>query len=67
MEYGLKFVGMAKALVNDHAFVNNMRDKEDYRCGCDHANYCIARMYSREMACHKHLTNLPKSILKELK
>ena len=22
-------------------------------CDCDHVNYCIARMYSREMACHK--------------
>ena len=29
-------------------------------------NYCIARMYSREMACHKHLDDLPPKILKEI-
>jgi 2,4-dienoyl-CoA reductase-like NADH-dependent reductase (Old Yellow Enzyme family) len=62
---GFEFVQMGRALLNDPAFVNHLRQGAE-RCGCDHINYCIARMYSREMACHKHLDNLPPKILKEI-
>ena len=58
---------MARALVNDPAFVNKMKADEHARCDCGHSNYCIARMYSIDMACHKHVPNLPKSLVKEIK
>jgi 2,4-dienoyl-CoA reductase-like NADH-dependent reductase (Old Yellow Enzyme family) len=64
-EEGFEFVQMGRALLNDPAFVNHLKQGAE-RCGCDHINYCIARMYSREMACHKHLDNLPPKILKEI-
>lgn len=57
---GFDFVQMGRALLNEPDFVNRMRNEECHRCGCDHVNYCIARMYSREMACHKHLHDLPR-------
>ncbi len=63
---GFDFIQMGRALLNEPDFVNRMRDEECHRCGCDHVNYCIARMYSREMACHKHLHDLPPRILKEI-
>jgi len=65
---GFDFIQMGRALLNEPDFVNRMREAGDnnHRCGCDHVNYCIARMYSREMACHKHCQNLPKGILKEI-
>ncbi len=63
---GFDFIQMGRALLNEPDFVNRMRDEECHRCGCDHVNYCIARMYSREMACHKHLHDLPLRILKEI-
>ena len=63
---GFEFVSMARALLNDPAFVNKMKEDEHARCDCGHSNYCIARMYSIEMACHKHIQNLPKSIIKEI-
>ena len=44
-----------------------MKNEGEMRCGCDHVNYCIARMYSIEMACHKHVQNLPNCIQKEIK
>lgn len=66
-EEGFEFVQMGRALLNEPDFVNRMRTESDHRCGCDHVNYCIARMYSREMACHKHLDSLPEPILKEIK
>ncbi|MDE6336297.1 MAG: NADH:flavin oxidoreductase, partial [Muribaculaceae bacterium] len=63
---GFDFIQMGRALLNEPDFVNRMRDDLNHRCGCDHVNYCIARMYSREMACHKHLDNLPKKIVEEI-
>lgn len=60
------FIQMGRALLNEPDFVNRMREDECHRCGCDHVNYCIARMYSLEMACHKHLDNLPPAILREI-
>jgi 2,4-dienoyl-CoA reductase-like NADH-dependent reductase (Old Yellow Enzyme family) len=67
-EENFDFVQMGRALLNEPDFVNRMREagESNHRCGCDHVNYCIARMYSREMACHKHCSDLPKGILKEI-
>ena len=62
---GFEAVQMARALINEPDFVNRMANGEE-RCGCDHVNYCIARMYSIDMKCHKHCTDLPKSIIKEI-
>ena len=62
---GFAAVQMARALINEPDFVNRMRDGEE-KCGCDHVNYCIARMYSLEMACHKHRNDLPNKIKKEI-
>ena len=63
---GFEFVSMARALLNDPSFVNKMKEDKHARCDCGHSNYCIASMYSIEMACHKHIQNLPKSIVKEI-
>ena len=62
---GFAAVQMARALVNEPDFVNRMAQGEE-RCGCDHTNYCIARMYSIDMKCHQHCTDLPKSIVNEI-
>ena len=64
-EEGFQFVQIARALVRDPEFVNHLR-QEGYRCDCDHVNYCIARMYSEDMVCHKCIDNLPKGIRKEI-
>lgn len=65
LDEGFEFVQMGRALLNDPEFVNHLRQGAQ-RCDCDHVNYCIARMYSREMACHKHLNDLPPKIQKEI-
>lgn len=67
-EEGFDFVQMGRALLNEPDFVNRMREsgEANHRCGCDHVNYCIARMYSREMACHKHCGALPKDLEREI-
>lgn len=66
MDNGFDFIQMGRALLNDPAFVDKMKEDSSCRSGCDHVNYCIARMYSKDMACHKHLDNLPPKIQKEI-
>ncbi len=66
LDQGFEAVQMGRALLRDPEFVNHMRAGQE-RCDCDHVNYCIARMYSLEMACHKCLADkLPPRILQEI-
>ena len=67
LDAGFDLVQMARALVNDPAFVNKLREGDaSTRSGCDHRNYCIARMYSVDMKCCKHCDDLPRKIREEL-
>lgn len=66
LDKGFEFVQMGRALLNNPAFVNQMKEGLE-RCTCCHSNYCIGRMYSIEMACHRNLQNpLPVSLQKEV-
>lgn len=63
---GFEFVQMGRALLNNPSFVNDMK-QGCQRCNCKHSNYCIGRMYSKEMACHQHLEEeLPEKLKKEI-
>lgn len=62
---GFEFVQMGRALLRCPDFVNRMAAGET-EAGCDHVNYCIARMYSREMACHHCAGDVPQSLMREL-
>ena len=67
LDAGFELVQMARALVNDPAFVNKLREGDAAtRSECDHRNYCIARMYSVDMKCCKHCGDLPRKIREEL-
>lgn len=64
---GFELVQMARALVHDTDFVNKMQQAgPDYRNGCKHSNYCIARMYTLDMRCHHCVDNLPANLQKEI-
>ena len=63
---GFDFIQMGRALLNEPDFVNRMKNESGHQSPCEHINYCIARMYSREMACHQHCKDLPPKILKEI-
>ena len=64
---GFQFVAMARALINEPGFVNRMKAEGDVRCNCEHANYCIGRMYTVEMQCYQSIKEeLPTCILKEI-
>lgn len=67
LDKGFEAVQMARALIHEPDFVNRMFHEEQARCGCHHSNYCIARMYSKDMACHCQLNEtLPEDVRKEI-
>ena len=67
LDKGFEFVQMGRALLNEPGFVNRMKLDVNARCTCKHSNYCIAKMYSIDMACHQRLTeDLPKCLQKEI-
>lgn len=51
---GFEFVQLARALINDPAFINKLRSGKITRSECQHSNYCIAVMYSGKMRCFQH-------------
>ena len=68
LDSGFEMVQMARALVNDPAFVNKLKEGDmSTRSGCDHRDYCMARMYSVDMqCCHNCKEHIPDKIWKEL-
>ena len=67
LSHGFEAVQMARSLLNEPDFVNRLKEDPHHRCGCKHSNYCIARMYSVDMACHQHLKEpLTPAIVREI-
>lgn len=62
---GFEAVQMARALIAEPDFVNRMRDGQE-RSICEHTNYCIGRMYTLDMVCHRHVPDLPEKLKKEV-
>jgi len=63
---GFEFVQIARALIHDPAFINKLKTGEVLVSGCNHANYCIAVMYSGKMGCYQHQINLPEGLKRKL-
>lgn len=68
LDEGFELVQMARALVNDPAFVNKLKAGDmATRSGCDHRDYCMARMYSVDMqCCHNCKEHIPERLWKEI-
>ena len=67
LSHGFEAVQMARSLLNEPDFVNRLKEDPHHQCGCRHSNYCIARMYSVDMACHQHLEEpLTPAIVREI-
>ena len=63
---GFDGLQMARALVRDTDFVNKLHSGEITRSECGHSNYCIGRMYTREMKCNRCVANLPENLRREV-
>jgi 2,4-dienoyl-CoA reductase-like NADH-dependent reductase (Old Yellow Enzyme family) len=60
LDKGFDFVQMARVLIHDPGFINKLRTGEITGSSCKSSNYCIAKMYSGQMACFQHEPNLPE-------
>ena len=66
IKQGFPMIQMGRAVLEDTEFVNRMKEDENHCSGCTHSNFCIGRMYSRSMQCHKHCEDITPSLLKEV-
>lgn len=50
---GFEAIALARALIREPDFVNRLqREQAATPSSCDHCNYCAARIYTSNMACH---------------
>lgn len=70
MDEGFPLFQLAHVLIKDPDFANHVRQNPHYNAGCTRSNYCVGRMYSREMKCHecvlKDGEHIPASLQKEI-
>lgn len=63
---GFPLIQMGRAVLEDTDFVNKMMADAKHCSGCTHSNFCIGRMYSRSMQCHKHCEDITPALVKEV-
>ncbi len=70
MDEGFELFQMAHVLIKDPEFVNHVKKNPHYHAGCTRSNYCVGRMYTKEMKCHECVLRdgeaLPKKLQKEI-
>lgn len=67
MENGFQLLQMGRAVLEDTDFVNKMKADVHHCSECGHSNFCIGRMYTLEMACHKTCKDITPALEREVK
>ena len=52
MDEGFELFQLAHVLIKDTDFVNHVKENPHYHAGCKRSNYCVGRMYTKDMKCH---------------
>ncbi len=65
MENGFPLFQMGRAVLEDTDFVNKLKADENHCSGCTHNNFCIGRMYSKSMQCHKRCEDITPALERE--
>lgn len=66
---GFELMQMGHVLIEDPAFVQHMQEDENWHSKCGRSNYCVGRMYTLDMKCHKcaeREEQVPAKIQKEV-
>jgi 2,4-dienoyl-CoA reductase-like NADH-dependent reductase (Old Yellow Enzyme family) len=70
MDEGFELFQIAHVLIKDPEFVHHVEQNPHYHAGCGRSNYCVGRMYSKDMKCHecvlKDGEQIPARIQKEI-
>jgi 2,4-dienoyl-CoA reductase-like NADH-dependent reductase (Old Yellow Enzyme family) len=62
MDEGFDFVAIARALIENPDFINDLKSQSISKSECTICNYCIAKMYSHKMSCHLNETDIPPAL-----
>jgi len=62
MADGFEFIAMARALIENPNFVNDLNLGHLESSACTTCNYCIAKMYSMAVSCHLHEVEMSKQV-----
>ena len=70
MDEGFELFQIAHVLIKDPEFVHHVEADPHYHAGCGRSNYCVGRMYSKEMKCHECVLRdgeqIPARIMNEI-
>ncbi len=66
VDNGFPMIQMGRAALEDTDFANKMTADENHCNDCTHNNFCIGRMYSRSMQCHKHCEDITPALRREV-
>ena len=70
MDEGFELFQIAHVLIKDPEFVHHVEQNAHYHAGCSRSNYCVARMYTKEMKCHECVLRdgeaIPKKLQREI-
>lgn len=66
IDSGFPLLQMGRAVLEDTDFVNKMKADENHCSACEHSNFCVGRMYSKSMQCHKCCVDITPALEKEV-
>ena len=70
MDEGFELFQIAHVLIKDPDFVKHVQANPHYHAGCGRSNYCVGRMYTKEMKCHECVLRdgekIPQGLQKEI-
>lgn len=66
LENGFPLFQMGRAVLEDPDFVNKLKADENHCSSCEHSNFCIGRMYSKSMQCHKNCVDITPALEREV-
>ena len=70
MDEGFELFQIAHVLIKDPDFVKHVQENPHYHAGCKRSNYCVGRMYSKNMKCHECVERdgeqIPNGLKKEI-
>ncbi len=66
LDNGFPLMQMARAVLEDTDFVNKMKADEHHCSECQHTNFCVGRMYTYSMACHKTCKDITPALERDV-
>lgn len=66
MSKGFQWIAIARALIENPNFINDLRNEVIEKSACTICNYCVAKIYSGKMTCHLHESNLSEELKQKI-